>query len=87
MSYVQVPIKVVNKEKWADLGALALTHEIVAEKCNKVEENYSFAGGHRVRLWKFKKNVHFKVPSGVDLDISGVAPAVAPTPPRRQGNR
>ena len=80
MSTITVPVKLVNGEKWADLSALALTHDIVGEKVHKADENFSFAGGHRVRLFKFKKNVHFKVPVGKDLDITNVT---QPTVPRR----
>jgi hypothetical protein len=83
MSHVSVPVKDVNGVKWGDLSALALTHEIVGERVDKLNENFSFAGGHRVRLFKFKKNVHFKVPpKGTLLDMTAVP--VGDTP-RRQG--
>lgn len=75
---ISVPIKVVNGTKWADLSALALSHDIVGEKVYRANENFSFAGGHRVRLYKFKKNVHFKVPEGRELDISAVPSQSAP---------
>lgn len=78
---IWVPVKTVGKDAWADLGALCLTHEIVGEHVERKNENFSFAGGHRVRLYKFKKNVHFKVPEGVSLDIADV-PATG-NPPRR----
>jgi hypothetical protein len=83
MSVVTVPVKLVNGVKWADLGALGLSHEIVAETGKLKDGSFSFGGNHRVRLWKFKKNVHFKVPEGTDYDITAVQTA---TPPRRQGH-
>jgi hypothetical protein len=59
-------------------------HMICAEDVRLKTESFSFAGQHRVRLYSFKKNVHWKIPDGIPLDIAGVAPA---TPPRRQPNR
>ena len=61
---------------------MGLTHEIVGEKVWEADSNYKFAGQHRVRLYKFKKNVCFKVQAGVQLDIAAVTPAAAP--PRKQ---
>jgi hypothetical protein len=81
---VRLPVKKWGATKWADLGSLGHIHEIIGEKFDMKDNNYSFAGGHRVRLFKVKNNVHFKIPEGVTLDISGVTPAEAP---RRQGSR
>jgi hypothetical protein len=80
--YVRVPIKEWDGCKWGQLNLLAHAHEICGEVVKKKEENYTFAGQHRVRLYTFKKNVHWKIPIGVNLDISQVAQA---QPPRRQG--
>ena len=82
-SRIPVPVKIVNGERWGDLAALATSHEICAEKVNP-KGNISFAGQHRVRLYKFTKNVHWKIPTGVELDISEVLPASVPT---RRGQR
>lgn len=79
---IRVPIKVVGGDQWGDLNSLGLAHEICGEVVTLRDQNYSFAGGHRVRLYKFKKNVHWKIPRGTVLDISGVVPAA---PPRKQG--
>lgn len=79
---VSVPVKIVNGAKWGQLSALADSHEICAEKVIRVDEQYSFAGGHRVRLLRLRKNVHWKIPDGVVVDIKDVAPAAAP-PARR----
>jgi hypothetical protein len=72
---ISIPVKKVNGVSWADLGALALSHEICGESVRPINAQFSFAGGHRVRLYSFKKNVHWKVPVGQDVDISGVEPA------------
>lgn len=84
--HVTLPIKLVRGERWAELSAFGpqQAHEICGEKVWRKDENYSFAGNHRVRLYGFKKNVHWKVPSDVILDIAGVQP---PNPPRRQAGR
>ena len=55
--------------------------DVVAEKGGLVDAKFSFLGQHRVRLFRFWDNVHFKLPPQ-RLDISKVAPAQAPTPPR-----
>jgi hypothetical protein len=75
---INVSIKKVNGEDWGDLNAIGLTHEICGEIVKRKEENYSFAGGHRVRLYQFKKNVHWKIPAeGQLIDIGDVIPATA----------
>lgn len=80
---ISIPVKVVNGTKWGDLSVFAPHHQLCAEKMQMMNEKYSFAGGHRVRLIKLTKNVHWQIPSGVEVDITDVAPAGAP--PRRQG--
>jgi hypothetical protein len=84
---VQVPVKTVSGEEWAELNAFGADHVICGEKCSIKDQNYSFAGGHRVRLYSIKKNVHWKLPAGAGtfLDVTAVPPAGPP--PRRQVNR
>lgn len=83
VSSVRVPLKDFKSEKWGDLGALGHhTFEIIGEKVDKKNDKFSFLGGHRVRLYKFTKNVHFKIPAGIELDISAVTPGAHP--PRRR---
>lgn len=73
---IRVPLKEVNGEYWGELQRISDgQHFICGEKVKLVKENYSFAGGHRVRLYSFRKNVHWKIPIGVELDIADV-----PTP-------
>lgn len=84
---ISVPIKTVGKEKWADLGAIAISHEIVAETVHLENQFFSFAGGHRVRRLKAKKSVHFLVPAGAMLDISAVEAGPAPRRNQRTGGK
>ena len=81
---IRIPVKVVNNEKWAQLNLFGNTHVICGERFKPKKENYTFAGGHRVRLFTVKNNVHWRIPSGIQLDIREVAPA---NQPRRQVNR
>lgn len=71
--HVLVPIKVVNKEKWGDLSALGLAHEFVGETVKLKDQKLSFGGNHRVRLYYFKKNVHWRI-SAATFDITDVKP-------------
>jgi hypothetical protein len=73
---VTVPIRMINGVRWGNLAALSFSHDVCAESVSTVNEKYSFAGGHRVRLLRLKKNVHWRIPEGVDLNISDVPPAV-----------
>lgn len=66
---VVVPVKKVGKEEWCDLSALGLSHEFVGETIKLKNQNFSFAGGHRVRLYLAKKNVHWRMTSD-DFDIT-----------------
>lgn len=81
IEHVRVPVKVIGGEKW---GALCYVfsgaHIIVGEGVDRIDAKLSFAGNHRVRQYRFKKNVYWKIPTGVDVDISDVKPA---DPPRR----
>jgi hypothetical protein len=79
--HVRVPVKVIGTDRWAQLNLLGDAHLICGETVKLKDEKYSFAGQHRVRLYSFKKNVHWKIPEGVSLDIAAVAPAAAA--PRR----
>lgn len=72
--HISVPIKIVDGEQWGELRALGLSHDICGERVDK-RKDLSFAGGHRVRLYTFKKNVHWKIPTGVELDITEVPAA------------
>jgi hypothetical protein len=75
---VRVPVKTIGTERWGQLCLLAEQHFICAEKVKLKDDNFSFAGQHRVRLYSFKKNVNWKIPEGIALDIAEVAPARRP---------
>ena len=84
MDRVSIKVRQHDKRNWAALCFLGNTHLVCAEAIKTVDAAYSFIGGHRVRLFQLRKNVNWVVPiEGEQLDIS----AVAPEPPRRQGNR
>jgi hypothetical protein len=75
--HVNVPIKMLGTDRWGQLSVFGDSHLICGESVKLKEANYSFAGGHRVRLYSFKKNVHWKIPEGASLDIAAVAPAAS----------
>jgi hypothetical protein len=81
---IQIPTRVLRGQRWADFSFLARKHQLCAEGFNTLSENVSYVGGHRVRLYVLKGNVHWRVPEGV-VDITNVAPATEP--PRRQPPR
>jgi hypothetical protein len=80
---VIIPVREYGGQKWGWLSSICPDHEIVGYDFRRVVENYSFLGGHRVRLYKVKGNVHFKIPTGAIFNISAV-PAAAP---QRGGRR
>jgi hypothetical protein len=83
--HVRIPVRMVNGVKWGNLSAISDTHEVVGEKVTKVEENFTFSGQHRVRLYRFRKNVHWRIPAGVAMfDISAVSVSDPPRRPQRQ---
>lgn len=80
MAHIVVPVKKVGSDLWGDFSSFGLAHEFCGERVDMVNQQFSFQGGHRVRLYKFKKNVHWRIPSGIELDIS----AVDASPKRKQ---
>ncbi len=77
VDHLTIPIRIVHKERWGNLSVFGDKHEFCGEDIRQ-KKDISFTGGHRVRLYVAKKNVHWKIPERVELDISGVAPARAP---------
>jgi hypothetical protein len=72
---VQVPIIEHDGYRWGALANFGKDHEITCEATKLLEDKYSFKGGHRVRIYRLKKQVYWKLPSvAVEIDISGVAP-------------
>jgi hypothetical protein len=82
--HVRVPTKVIDGTRWGELSLLAEHHLICGEDVREKNHNYTLAGQHRVRLYSFKKNVHWKIPEGIALDVARVPPA---DPPRRHQRR
>jgi hypothetical protein len=84
VEHISVPIKKVGSDRWGQLSTFGDSHLICGETVHPKDMGFSFAGGHRVRLYSFKKNVHWKIPAGapvVAVDITDVSPA---DPPRRR---
>jgi len=80
-------VKEFKNEHWCGLSTLGVGGvDVVAEKYKKIDEHFSFEGNHRVRLFRFWDNVHFKVPTGVKLNIESVPSALAP-PTKRHDKR
>lgn len=73
---------------WVELSAQgpSATHIICGEQTWQ-GSRISLFGGHRVQEYKFKKNVHWSIVTGFELDISAVQAPLPAAPPRRQGQR
>jgi hypothetical protein len=78
VDHIPVPIKTVGKDRWGQLCLIADTFLICGESVDLRDQKFSFAGNHRLRLYRFRKSVNFKIPDGIALDIAEVLPASAP---------
>jgi hypothetical protein len=77
---LQCPVRAVGSAKWLSLEFMGIKRLDVVAYTNKLtNEQFSFAGGHRVRITRFWDNIHFLLPQGTALDIKAVAPAEGPT--------
>ena len=76
------PTNRVSGDTWYDLTAYGVAHEICGETV-KQKNDISFVGGHRVRLFVYKKNVHWRPIQGLVIDIEQVDPAAPPRRTRR----
>lgn len=81
---VPVRIVLIGGEKWGALTDFAKSHEIVGTKVNKKKKDMSLPNQHRVRRYIFTGQVHWKIPVGVEADVSGIAPGQLP---RRRNRR
>jgi hypothetical protein len=79
--FIKIPVKKVNNQPWGQLSFFGKRHAFCGEKIHLQDPNFSFAGGHRVRLYVANGNVHWRIPEGVQLDIKQVESA---NPPRRR---
>jgi hypothetical protein len=72
VDHIPVPIVEYDGHKWGALAFLGYDHEITCEGTIKlVEQQYTFRDNHKVRLYKLKKQVFWKIPPKA-LDISEV---------------
>jgi hypothetical protein len=78
--HLQVRVIEYDGYKWAALADFGKDHDIIGEAQSCINQKYSFKGGHRVRIFRIKKNVYWRLPSTITLDISDV-------PARRVPNR
>jgi hypothetical protein len=86
---VTVPVKIIQGVHWADLSSNypQQTHIICATECRDGPD-ISLYHNHGLRQRKFKHNVHWRVATGFELDITNIPPAVAPgVLPTRAGRR
>jgi hypothetical protein len=75
--HLQVPLIEFGGQVWGDLTVFGRKHELIATTV-KPGGRVSFLNQHGVGTVSLEKMVHWKIPSGVDLDISDVG-----TPRRR----
>jgi len=79
VSFVQVPLRKYNSRDWGDLSSFGKSHDICCERYFLVEDRHTFIGGHRVRLLRFRGNVHWQVPiREQEFSITAVPEAKAP---------
>jgi hypothetical protein len=71
---ISVPVIEYGGYRWAALVFFGKDHEITGESFSCIDQKYSFKDGHRVRIFKIKKNVHWRLPSAIVLDITDVPP-------------
>jgi len=82
--FIKVPVKKVNSQPWGQLSVFGNRHEFCGEEIRLKDQSFSFAGGHRVRLYAARGNVHWRIPAGIQLDITQVESV---NPPRRLPRR
>lgn len=71
--FVKVPIRVVNGEKWGNLSVFGKDHQFVGTRFRQLKDT-SFLNQHGTRLIELKQMVHWRIPTGTELDISDVNP-------------
>lgn len=76
---VPVPVRTIHGENWGHLGHFADVHEIIGYDFRLKKQNFTVRGNHRVRLYKVKGNVHWKIPPGPKLySIKDIPKGTAP---------
>lgn len=87
-THVRVPVKTIAGVQWADLSSNypQQTHIILGTRCDECPD-FSLYHNHGLRQRKFKFNVHWRVTTGFDVDISGITQPTIPSEPPRAGRR
>jgi hypothetical protein len=75
---IYVPLRTHNNEKWGALDSWKNNYvEVVAYEVRKLDDQFPFLGGHRMRLYKLSHNPHFKLPAQY-IEFTNIAPSEAP---------
>lgn len=87
MADLRLPLLDHDGWKWGRLNLFGNSDKqvICAESFSTIKEKYTFKGGHRVRLYALKGNIHWRIPADTKIDIVDVPTATVPT--RRQGGK
>ena len=80
-SHLPVPLIEYGGQVWGDLTAFGRKHDFIATTV-KPGKRTTFLNQHGVGTVSLDKMVHWKIPTGVDLDISEVG---GPAPRRPVG--
>jgi len=80
IGHLLVPVVNFGGAHWGALSEFASSHDIVATSA-RIGKRISFLDNHQVSQVKLKSMVHWKIPSGVEAEISAVPSGEAP---RRQ---
>jgi hypothetical protein len=83
------PLREVDGKRWCSLANMGLKRiDVVAYRVD-VQQQYSFAGGHRHRLAVVRDDIHIHFPrEDLTVNIQNVQPSAGPpTPPRRRHDK
>jgi hypothetical protein len=79
--HISVPVVEHDGYRWGALAYYGKDHEFTGEGFKCIDHKYTFRNEHRVRIYRIRKQVFWRIPTGIELDIGAV-------PQRRvQGNR
>jgi hypothetical protein len=79
--HISVPVIEHGGYRWGALAYFGKDHEFTGEDFKCIDQKYTFRNEHRVRIIRIRKQVYWRIPVGITLDIGAV-------PPRRvQGGR
>lgn len=78
VGHIRVPVVDYKGARWGHLSSFSDAHEVVATKAKLAKVRDSFIGNHRVHRVSLKSMVHWRIPVGVQVDISALEPGQAP---------